>query len=207
MNNLKIKKLFNTLKKTEYSKKHRLKFRNLVNKLEYALECKKNRSRGVWEYKITPIDFFLRYQHRLGKKVAKKYLKTVNTSSKFIVKKYLLKKGVKIIPVHITNKVKKKGHLNLLVIKNKNVYRIDPSYSKITKIKEKNVKKALIPFFKKYSLKYRGIYKNTKLIIHGGLCRFVTPMEFFHKNINYSIIKREIIKYFKYLMKKNKINK
>jgi len=193
-----IKVLFNKLKKTKYSKKNRFKFRNLVHKLEVAVAGRKNKKRGVWEYKITPTEYFFK---KRGVPISKKYLKSVNTLSSFKVNNsFKLKKGIKIIPLHIRNKVINKAHINLLVIKGKNVYRVDPSYSKYSTIKEKNVKKGLNEFFKKYSLKYRGIYKNSKYIKHGHLCRFVTPLEYFHKNISYSQIKRNIINYFNELI-------
>jgi len=193
-----IKVLFNKLKKTKYSKKNRFKFRNLVHKLEVAVAGKKNHKRGIWEYKISPTEYFFK---KNAKNISKKYLRSVNTLSSFKVNNsFKLKKGIRFIPLHIRNNVKDKTHLNLLVIKGRNVYRIDPSYSKDTLIKEKNVKKGLNEFFKKYSLKYRGFYKNSKFIKHGGLCRFVTPLEFFHKNISYSQIKRNIINYFNELI-------
>ena len=193
-----IKVIFNKLKRTNYSKKNRFKFRNLVHKLEVVVAGKKNYKRGIWEYKISPIEYFFK---KRGVSVSKKYLKAVNTLSSFKVNNsFKLKKGIKIIPLHIRNDIKDKTHLNLLVIKGNNVYRIDPSYSKHTLIKEKNVKKGLNEFFRKYSLKYRGFYKNSKFIKHGGLCRFVTPLEYFHKNISYSQIKRNVINYFNDLM-------
>jgi len=201
MDKVRIKKLFNKLKKIKYSKKNRLKFRNLVHIIETKLAGKKNNTRGVFEYNLTPTEFFFRNKNGLSKK----YLFGTNTNNTFTFRNFKLKKGIKFIPLHINNKIKNKTHLNLLVIKNKCVYRIEPSCPDDTKIKEKNVKKGLNKLFKKYSMKYCGFYKNSKIIKHGGLCRFVTPLEYFHKNINYYIIKREIINYFKYLMKKNKV--
>ena len=147
MNNSDVKILFNKLKRTNYSKLNRLKFKKLVHKLEIAVAGKKNHKRGIWEYKITPTEFFLK---KNVKNISKKYLKAVNTLSSFKVNNsFKLKKGIKIIPLHIRNKIKDKIHLNLLVIKGNNVYRIEPSYSNNTLSKEKKVKKALNKFFKK----------------------------------------------------------
>jgi hypothetical protein len=165
--------------------------------LEVAIAGRKNHTRGVWEYKITPIEYFLRNKGKLSKR----YMRAVNNLDKFKINtSFKLKKGTKFIPLHIRNNVRGKTHLNLLIINGNNVYRIEPSSEKYTKIKEKNVKKALSKFFKKYSMKYRGFYKNSKSIKHGRLCRFVSPLEYLYKNIRYSQIKREIIKYLNYLI-------
>jgi hypothetical protein len=162
------------LKKTTYSYKNRFKFRKIVNRLEKNIN-------------LTPINVFLQnYQ---------KYMYSVNTKSRFYITRGVKIKKNMVIPLHINNKVTGKQHLNLLIVNNGIVTRIDPSKNR--SIKNKNVTRALVKYFKRFNLQYKGFDKRNKTIKHGGLCRYVTPLVYLYgKSINYRLIKKKIIEYF-----------
>jgi hypothetical protein len=87
--------------------------------------------------------------------------------------------------------------LNLLVIKNKKVTRIDPSYSSHTKLTDKKVKKELGPFFEKFGLTFTGYDHRSKPMKHGKLCRYAAPAEYIYgRRLNHKILKKFIIEYF-----------
>ena len=189
-----IQKLFGDLKKCKYSTGRMRKFKNLVHRLELKLRGKKVTIGNITKYNITPTEFFIRH-----KKLSKKYIIANNTLKKFTILQSVKVLPNSIIPVHINNLVHHKSHLNLLVILNKRVFRIDPNNPKITKIKTKNVDSTLTKYFKKRGMKYSGMYRFT--IKHGGLCRYATPLVYVYgKSLNHKIMKREIINYFRYLI-------
>ena len=191
-----IQKLFGDLKKCKYSTGRMRKFKNLVHSLELKLRGKKVTIGNIDKYNITPTEFFIRH-----KKLSKKYIIANNTLKKFTILQSVKVLPNLIIPVHINNLVHHKSHLNLLVILGKRVFRIDPNNPKITKIKTKNVDSALLEYFKKRGLEYSGMYQKNKIIKHGGLCRYTTPLVYVYgKSLNHKIIKREIINYFRYLI-------
>jgi hypothetical protein len=191
-----IQKLFKKLKKCKYSTGRMRKFKNLVHRLELKLRGKKITTGNITKYNITPTEFFIR-----NKKLSKKYIIANNTLKKFIITHSIKVLPNSIIPVHINNLVHHKSHLNLLVILDKQIFRIDPNDPKITKIKTKNVDSALTKYFKKRGMKYSGMYRKNKIIKHGGLCRYATPLVYVYgKSLNHRIIKREIIRYFRYLI-------
>jgi hypothetical protein len=209
-----IENLFKKLKRTPYSKKTVKKFKNVVTQLETRLRKKRVVRSGIVRYNITPYEYFLKIQ-RKKKCVIDDYLMVTNNISAKNKKKFKFnsknpkiklkrcKSGDTIIPMNIKN-IKKGGkvkyHFNIIVVKNKKAYRIDASEPCGTKIFEENVRLALTKYFEKRSVKYMGLHKNSKVIRHGGLCRYVTPLEYFYKNINYNLIKKNIIAYFKYLI-------
>lgn len=176
-----MNKLLKKLKATKYNKKNVLKFKHLVFKLESTRPVRH------------PYQILLK-GHGC---VSKKYMYSVNNKKSFkIIKKFKVRDNC-IIPLHINNKVTDKKHLNLLIVKNKKVTRIDVSSQKHTKIKEKNITSSLKRFFSKQGYKYIGMDKRSNIIRHGGLCKYVTPLEYIYgKKINHRIIKKEIIKFF-----------
>ena len=126
--------------------------------------------------------------------------KTFNVSKKFNFGNILEKSkyNLIIIPVHINNRVTGKEHLNILVCNKskKTIQRIDPSNQKGTMIMDDKYKKGINKFFKKWSFKYTGFSPKSKIILHGGLCRFATPALFLYgKKLTHCILKRCIIKF------------
>jgi hypothetical protein len=192
--------LLTLLKKQPYSKKlsDRKKFKDLVVRLEN--KTNKISSPGIKILKKNPKACILR-----------KYLITKNTSKKFKINNknlstYILnsikrcKKKELVLFVHIDNYVTGNKHLNLLVInlKTKKITRIDPTSSKTTTITNKKVKKELIPYFKKIGFDFTGYDYRSKIIKHGKLCRFAGPAEYIYgKKLNYNILKKIIVNYFK----------
>ena len=134
-------------------------------------------------------------------------MRAINGSSKFyLTKKRInyLKRQLKrcknkeiVIFLHIDNKVTGNKHLNLLVIKNKKVTRIDPTDSKYTKITDKKVRRELGPFFEKFGLTFTGYDHRSKPMKHGKLCRYAAPAEYIYgRKLNHKILKKFIIEYF-----------
>ena len=136
--------------------------------------------------------------------VRKKYWVAENNLNSFkLIKKnnnFNCKKKELVIFLHIHNKVTGNEHLNLLIVNTitKKVTRIDPTSSRTSKIKEKNVKKELFPFFKKFGYRYSGYDHRSKVIKHGKLCRYAGPAEYIYgRKLNHRILKKFIINYFK----------
>ena len=137
--------------------------------------------------------------------LSRKYLHCENTEKSFKCKKFDFEKLFNnstynsiVIPVHIENLVHGKAHLNILVInKNKKtIHRIDPSKEKNTKITNDKFKKGIEKFFKKWSLKFKGFSYKSKIILHGGLCRFATPALYLYgRKLTHRLLKKCIINY------------
>ena len=189
--------LFRKLKKCKYSNGKMRKFKNLVHKLELKLRCRKTNVGGIIKYNITPLEFFIK-----SKKLSSRYIIAKNTLKKFtIIRGTRSITSIKLIPLHINNLVHHKSHLNLLVILGKRIFRIDPTSPSKTKIKTKNVNKTLSKYSIKRGMIYSGMYSRNKIIKHGGLCRYVTPLVYVYgKSLNHRIIKKEIISYFKFII-------
>jgi hypothetical protein len=137
------------------------------------------------------------------------YLSGTNKMNSFIINngqskklKSVLKKCKKpeiVLFLHIYNAIKKKSHLNLLIINTVKgvVTRIDPSDTKLTQITSAKFRKAFKPFFKKFGLKFVGFDKRSKVFKHGGLCRYATPAEYIYgRSINFPKLKKIIKSYF-----------
>jgi hypothetical protein len=85
--------------------------------------------------------------------------------------------------------------------KEKKVTRLDPSPGRKAKIFNKNVNKGLNDFFKNYGFKFIGFSKKSKIIKHGGMCRFATPLLYTHgKKLTHRILKKTVLNYLKYLL-------
>ena len=180
-----------------YVRKERRAYRKLENKTEKMI-------RDLHKCSLEPPVIAMLKHKKIS--LSRKYLtcnnkkKTFEVSKKFNFGNMLEKSkyNLIVIPVHINNKITGKAHLNILVCNKskKTIQRIDPSNQKGTMITDDKYKKGINKFFKKWSFKYTGFSPKSKIILHGGLCRFATPALFLYgKKLTHPILKRCIIKF------------
>ena len=178
-------------------RKERKAYRELERKTEKLI-------RQLYKCPIEPPVIYMLKNKKIN--LSKKYLTCDNKKKTFnVTKKFnfgnLLKKSkynLIIIPVHINNRVTGKAHLNILVCNKskKTIQRIDPSDQQATTITNDKYKKGINKFFKKWSFKYTGFSPKSKIILHGGLCRFATPALFLYgKKLTHSNLKNCVIKF------------
>ena len=178
-------------------RKERRAYRRLENKTEKMI-------RQLHKCSIEPPVIAMLKHKKIS--LSRKYLscdnekKTFNVTKKFNFGNMLEKSNYNliIIPVHINNRVTGKAHLNILVCNKskKTIQRIDPSDQQATTITNDKYKKGINKFFKKWSFKYTGFSPKSKIILHGGLCRFATPALFIYgKKLTHPILKKCIIKF------------
>jgi len=180
----KVNMLLSTLKKTKISKR----FSRIVSKLSKLIVSE-----------IEPIHYILK-----GNTLNKTYAEIINLHTKIKIKSIKInnnnRNNIIIIPVHVDNKVTGNSHLILFIYntRNKFLFSLDPSDSKKTKITELKLFQA---FKTSRRFIYRGIHKYTRILRHHGLCRFATPLLFkYNVKLNNRILKKEVIKYFEYLL-------
>ena len=205
-----LKTLFKKLREHPLTdiREERRGFKKLARKIE--VKIKKN-----VDIKLKPPIYFILKDYC----VSNKYLNCDNTKYSFKVKKFnferMLREGEQnpkfdgkiLLPVHIENRIFGKAHLNVLIVntKTKKVTRLDPSREKTSRIYDRNVSIGLNKFFNKRGYEYTGYSKKSKIILHGGLCRYATPALYIHgKKLTHPILKEMVINY---LVKINNIIK
>jgi hypothetical protein len=205
----KLRILLNDLKNTEYKPGNTLSFKHKLNKLEKLINRRMRRTKPNYHGIHTPehhtemLKFILTKQKvKIPKRCViyvarkgRKYFK-INTRIGLIKKYFKGKRGKMLVPVSIHNLQNGKGHLELMVVqfRDRTVYRIEPS--KGVKKNTPKFNKVFKDYFKKLNLNYKGFYKNSKTIEHGGLCRYASPALYIYgKSLNHKKIKILVIRY------------